>query len=74
MRGSTHRNDYVKVLDSTFQFLANETELGLTLITLEKGIKKHSQSSHVIYYKHHKVNQILIVRILHKSIDVNSAL
>ena len=72
--GTIQRNDYLKVLDSTFQFLANKPELGVSCDYIREGYKKHPQSSHVIYYKHHKVNQILIVRILHKSRDINSAL
>ncbi len=72
--GTTQRNDYLKILDSTFQFLANEPELGVSCDYIREGYNKYPQSSHVIYYKHHKVNQILIVRILHKSMDVNSAL
>jgi toxin ParE1/3/4 len=68
------RNDYLKVLDSSFQFIANEPELGINCDYIRAAYKKHPQSSHVIYYKQYKVNQILIVRILHKSMDVNSAL
>ena len=72
--GISQRNDYLKVLDSTFQLLAAEPELGLNCDDIREGYSKYPQASHVIYYKEHKKNQILIVRILHKSMDVNSAL
>ncbi len=72
--GVSQRNDYLKVLDTTFQLLATEPELGLNCDYIREGYSKYPQASHVIYYKEHKDNQILIVRILHKSMDVNSAL
>lgn len=76
--GITQRNDYLKILDTTFQLLASEPELGINCDYLREGYSKYPQASHVIYFKEHfkehKVNQILIVRILHKSMDVNAAL
>ena len=72
--GISQRNNYLKILDGTFQLLANEPELGLNCNYIREGYSKYPQASHVIYYKEYKNNQILIVRILHKSMDVNSAL
>jgi len=72
--GKAQRNDYLKVLDNTFELLADEPELGLNCDYIREGYSKYPQSSHVIYYNQLKVSQILIVRILHKSMDVNSAL
>ena len=72
--GISQRNDYLKVLDTTFQLLATEPELGLNCDYIREGYSKYPQISHVIYYKEHRENQIFIVRILHKSMDVNSAL
>jgi toxin ParE1/3/4 len=71
--GTAQRNDYLKILDNTFQLLTEESELGINCDYILEGYSKYPQASHVIYYKEHKVNQILIVRILHKSMDVNSA-
>jgi len=72
--GTAQRNDYLKILDSTFQSLADEPELGVNCDYIREGYSKYPQASHVIYYKGHEANQILIVRILHKSMDANSAL
>jgi len=72
--GVPQRNDYLKILDITFQLLANEPELGLNCDYIREGYSKYPQASHVIYYKEYKNNQIFIVRILHKNMDVNSAL
>ena len=72
--GISQRNGYLKILDGTFQLLANEPELGLNCDYIREGYNKYPQASHVIYYKEYKNKQILIVRILHKSMDVSSAL
>ena len=72
--GLTQRNDYLKILDSSFQLLADDPEIGMHCDYIREGYSKYPQASHVIYYKEHKANQILIVRILHKSMDVNRAL
>jgi toxin ParE1/3/4 len=72
--GAAQRNDYLKLMDAAFRQLANEPLLGVSCNYIREGYRKRPQGSHVIYYKEHKANQILIVRILHKSMDVNSAL
>jgi toxin ParE1/3/4 len=72
--GVPQRNDYLKVLDNTFNLLAEDPELGINCDYIRKDYSKYPQASHVIYYKEHKNNKIFIVRILHKSMDVNSAL
>jgi toxin ParE1/3/4 len=72
--GIAQRNNYLKILDNTFQLLADEPELGINCNYIREGYNKYPQVNHVIYYKEHKNNQILIVRILHKSMDINSVL
>jgi toxin ParE1/3/4 len=72
--GVPQRNDYLKVLDSTFHLLAGDPKLGINCDYIREGYCKYPQASYVIYYKEYKNNQIFIVRILHKSMDVNSAL
>ncbi len=72
--GQTQRNDYLKLLDNSFQLLANDPEIGMHCDYIRERYSKYPQAGHVIYYKKHKANQILIVRILHKSMDVNRAL
>jgi len=72
--GISQRNDYLKKLDRTFKLLATEPELGINCDYIRGGYSKYPQASHVIYYKEYQNNQILIVRILHKSMDVNSVL
>ncbi|WP_372944150.1 type II toxin-antitoxin system RelE/ParE family toxin [Shewanella sp.] len=72
--GTAQRNDYLKLLDNTFHQLADEPMLGVNCDYIREGYRKRPQGSHVIYYKEHQLKQILIVRIFHKSMDVNRAL
>jgi len=72
--GVPQRNDYLKVLDNTFHLLADDPQLGINCDYIREGYSKYPQASHVIYYKEYKHDQILIVRILHKSMDINSVL
>lgn len=69
--GTAQRNDYLKLLDNTFQQLAGEPMLGVNCDYIREGYRKCPQGSHIIYYKEQQTKQILIVRILHKSMDVN---
>lgn len=69
--GTPQRNDYLKLLDNTFHQLSKQPMLGISCNYIRQDYRKHSKASHVIFYKQHKNNQILIVRILHKSMDVN---
>ena len=71
--GKEQRNDYLKALDNSFQLLAGEPEIGISCDYIRGGYSKYPQASHVIYYKEYKTSQILIVRILHKSMDINRA-
>ena len=72
--GHSQRNNYLKVLDNTFHLLTDDPELGINCDYIREGYSKYPKASHVIYYKENKENQIFIVRILHKSMDVNSTL
>ncbi|MGB1292888.1 MAG: type II toxin-antitoxin system RelE/ParE family toxin [Pseudoalteromonas sp.] len=72
--GVAQRNDYLKILDNTFRLLSGDPELGMNCDYIREGYSKYPQASHVIYYKGYKNNQIFIVRILHKSMDVTPAL
>ena len=72
--GTTQRNDYLKLLDNAFHQLAKEPMLGTNCDYIREGYRKRPQGSHVIYYKEFKTSHILIVRVLHKSMDVNRAL
>jgi toxin ParE1/3/4 len=67
--GKTQRNLYIKQLDETFSLLAQNSETGLSCDYIHEGYRKFPQGSHIIFYKHVSSTNILIVRILHKSMD-----
>lgn len=71
---TAQRNDYLKRLDNTFHQLADEPQMGSRCDYIREGYRKRPQGSHLVYYKDNKANQILIVRILHKSMDVHRAI
>ena len=72
--GQAQRNSYLKLLDNSFQLLADDPEIGINCDYIREDYSKYPLANHVIYYKEHKINQIIIIRILHKSMDVNRAL
>ena len=72
--GQAQRNSYLKILDNSFQLLTDDPEIGINCDYIRDGYSKYPLANHVIYYKAHKENQIIIIRILHKSMDVNRAI
>lgn len=69
--GREQRNGYLKQFDDTFRLLANNPATGKACDEIRAGYRKFPQGSHVIFYKQIDSQQILIIRILHKSMDVN---
>ena len=72
--GISQRNHYLKQLDDCFFQLAENPELGSICDFVLKGYRKFPQGSHLIFYKHVSDNSIEIIRVLHKSMDVESRL
>jgi len=72
--GRAQRNFYIKQLDEAFLMLAQSPDLGISCDFIRKGYKKFPQGSHIIFYKHSTSANILVVRILHKSMDYDSQL
>ena len=72
--GRTQRNLYTKQLDEAFLMLAQSSDLGISCDYIRKGYKKFPQGSHIIFYKQSNSANILVVRILHKSMDYDSQL
>ncbi|SJM91329.1 Plasmid stabilization system family protein [Crenothrix polyspora] len=70
--GKIQRNLYIKQLDDTFHLLGETPGLGVECNHIRNGYRKFPQGSHIIFYKQGIESKILIVRILHKSIDYNS--
>ncbi len=64
------RNKYLKQLDDAFHLLARQPEIGKPADDVKSGYRKFSQGSHVIFYREGSDSKIVVVRILHGSMDV----
>ncbi|WP_158174780.1 type II toxin-antitoxin system RelE/ParE family toxin [Grimontia hollisae] len=69
--GKEQRNVYLKQFDDSFWLLAENPDIGKSCDEIREGYRKFSQGSHVIFYLQTGRQQIRVIRILHKSMDVN---
>lgn len=67
--GVQQRRTYLKSLDLAFHFLADNSLAGAPCDYVAEGLRKHRFESHTIFYEKTK-SSILIVRVLHKSMDI----
>ena len=59
---------YINDLDKTFDKLANDRSLGHDCSYISPNLKSHRVVSHLIFYKF-MADKVIIIRILHKSMD-----
>lgn len=69
--GREQRNIYLKQFDDSFWLLAESPDIGKACDEIRGGYRKFPQGSHVIFYRQVGSQNIEIIRILHKSMDVN---
>lgn len=69
--GKEQRNLYLKQFDESFWMLSENPVLGRRCDEIRDGYRKFPQGSHVIFYQQTDSKEILIIRILHKNMDVN---
>ncbi|ULF83696.1 type II toxin-antitoxin system RelE/ParE family toxin [Vibrio alginolyticus] len=69
--GREQRNIYLKQFDDSFWLLAESPDIGKACDEIRDGYRKFPQGSHVIFYRQIGNQNIEIIRILHKSMDVN---
>lgn len=67
--GKQQRNNYLKQLDDAFTLLARQPEIGKVADDIKLGYKKFSQGSHMIFYRAGTDSKIVVIRILHSSMD-----
>ena len=72
--GKRQRDKYLKQLDDAFKLLARQPEIGRDADDIKPGYKKFSQGSHIIFYRAGTESKIVVVRILHNSMDVDQHL
>ncbi len=68
--GIEQRNKYLKILDNSFHQLAGNPATGRTCHEIKIGYYKFPIGSHVIFYRKKGDLIIQIVRVLHKSMDI----
>lgn len=68
--GPHQRNAYLKGMDQVFHSLAENPVMGKTCDHIREGYRKFPHGAHVIYYKQIEKEDLLIVRILHSTMDV----
>jgi len=69
--GREQRNLYLKKLDDTFHALAEAPLQGVACDHIRLGYRKFPQGSHIIYYRQGPTQAVEVVRILHRSMDVD---
>ena len=64
------RNKYLRILDDSFHEPANNPATGMACNKIKVGYYKFPIQSHMVFYRQKGDLKIQIVRILHKSMDV----
>jgi len=70
--GRNQRFLYIKQFDDVFHLLAETPSVGKQCDYIKEGYRKFPQSSHIIFYLESTKSKITMIRILHKSMDVES--
>lgn len=67
------RNKYLSKMDTAFHTLADNYKLGRNRDHISDGYYSHPVGKHLVFY-HIENNTVIIVRILHQSMDVERQL
>ena len=72
--GVRQRNAYLKDMDGVFRSLAKNPGMGRACDEIREGYRKFPHGTHVIYYSQEEAGGLLVVRILHATMDVDAHL
>jgi len=67
--GADQKRKYLDCIRQCLKSLAQNPALGMHRDDIDQGLKSHPVERHMIFYRE-SVNEIVIVRILHQSMDV----
>ena len=70
--GRKQRNIYIKQFDDTFHALSETPEMGRNCDHIKPHYQKFPQGSHIIFYRATSINNIQVIRILNKNMDIAS--
>ena len=68
--GKRQRDKYLKQLDDAFKLLSHQPEIGTDANDIRPEYRKYNQGSHTIFYRAGTDSKIVVIRILHNSMDV----
>lgn len=68
--GRRQRNAYLKEIDQVFHALVKNPAMGKMCDHIREGYRRFPHGVHVIYYKQIEKEDLLVVRILHSTMDV----
>jgi len=69
--GRDQRFLYIKQFDDVFNLLVKTPAVGKQCDYIKEGYRKFPQGSHIIFYLENTKNKIIVIRILHKNMDVD---
>ena len=69
--GKRQRDKYLRQLDDAFKLLARQPDIGRDADAIKPGYRKFSLGSHIIFYRAATESRIVVIRILHNSMDVD---
>ncbi|CAM5576514.1 type II toxin-antitoxin system RelE/ParE family toxin [Rhodanobacter lindaniclasticus] len=72
--GVRQRNAYLKEMDLVFLSLAKNPRMGKACDEIRDGYRKFPHGSHAIFCREPGESEVLIVRILHMTMDVDSSI
>jgi toxin ParE1/3/4 len=61
---------YYNLIIDEIEFISSNPPLGRSIDYIKEGYRSTKVKSHVVFYKQHEDDTILIVRILHQSMDI----
>jgi toxin ParE1/3/4 len=70
--GVAQRDSYLKQFDDLFHALGRHPQTGVACDELRESYRKFPLGSHMVYYRNSQESVVLIVRILHKSMDAEA--
>ena len=65
---------YYNLIIDEIEFVSSNPLLGRSIDYIKEEYKSTKVKSHVVFYKQHENDTILIVRILHQSMDIEQRL
>lgn len=68
--GKRQRDKYLKQVDDAFKLLGRQPDIGTDANDIKPGYRKYNQGSHTIFYRAGTDSKIVVIRILHNSMDV----